>query len=67
MTRPCFVADARRVVLPAFGAYTGGLDARDPAVAGLFPRGGRLFLLGRERLFSMPTGPFRRTAGAAPV
>ena len=50
--RPCFVADARRVVMPAFGAYTGGLDVADPAIARLFPRGGRVFLLGRERVFS---------------
>ncbi len=52
--RPCFVTDARRVILPAFGAYTGGLDMRDPAISGLFRRGGRVFLLGRERLFSFP-------------
>ena len=31
-----------------------GLDVHDPAIAGLFPRGGRLFLLGQERLFSFP-------------
>lgn len=55
VTRPCFVADGRRIVLPAFGAYTGGLDARDAAVATYFPRGARLFLLGRDRLFSMPS------------
>ena len=54
VTRPCFVADPRRVILPSFGAYTGGLDLRDPALAGLFRRGGRAFLLGRDRLFSMP-------------
>lgn len=59
ITRPCFVADSQRILLPAFGAYTGGLDAHDPAVAGLFPRGGRLFLLGRDRLFSMPSAPAR--------
>ncbi len=57
VTRPCFVADPCRVVLPAFGAYTGGLDARDPAVAGLFPRGARLFLLGRDQLFGMASAP----------
>jgi metallophosphoesterase superfamily enzyme len=51
------------VLLPAFGAYTGGLDARDPAIAGLFPRGARAFLLGRERLFSMPTGRERVADG----
>ena len=52
VSRPCFVADAQRIMLPAFGAYTGGLDVTDPAIGRLFPRGGRVFLLGRERLFS---------------
>jgi DNA ligase-associated metallophosphoesterase len=52
VSRPCFVADARRVVMPAFGAYTGGMDVREPAISRLFPRGGRVFLLGKERLFS---------------
>jgi DNA ligase-associated metallophosphoesterase len=52
VSRPCFVTDARRVVLPAFGSYTGGVDVREPAIRRLFPRGGRLFLLGKERLFS---------------
>lgn len=52
IVRPCFVADSRRVLMPAFGAYTGGLDVRDPAIARLFPRGARVFLLGQGRLFS---------------
>jgi DNA ligase-associated metallophosphoesterase len=59
VSRPCFVADTRRVMLPAFGAYTGGLDVRDPAIARLFPRGGRVFLLGKERLFSFALGAAR--------
>jgi len=56
VSRPCFVADQNRAMLPAFGAYTGGLDVRDPAIARLFPRGGRAFLLGRDRLFSFAIG-----------
>ena len=64
VTRPCFVADARRILMPAFGAYTGGLDARDPAIGALFPRGARLFLLGRERLFSLPAPALRRAVPA---
>jgi len=52
VSRPCYVTDARRMMLPAFGAYTGGLDVSDPAIARLFPRGGRVFLLGTDRLFS---------------
>lgn len=64
VTRPCFVADGRRLLLPALGAYTGGLDVGDPAIAGLFPRGGRIWLLGRERLFSF--GLAARRTKAAP-
>jgi len=59
VSRPCFVADAHRLMLPAFGAYTGGLDVRQPAIARLFPRGGRVFLLGHERLFSFAIGTLR--------
>ena len=57
--RPCFIADDRRIVLPAFGAYTGGLDVRNPALKALFPRGGRVFLVGRDRLFSFGLGERR--------
>ncbi len=62
VARPCFVTDTRRVMMPAFGAYTGGLDVRDPAIARLFPRGGRAFLLGKDRLFS-----FALTRGGNPL
>ncbi len=56
MTRPCFVAGPQRLMLPAFGAFTGGLDVRHPAIARLFPRGARAFLLGQERLFAFALG-----------
>ena len=59
ITRPCFVFGSERLMLPAFGAYTGGLDVTHPAIMALFPRGGRLFLLGRERLFSFALGGAR--------
>lgn len=52
ITRPCFVSSAARLMLPAFGTYTGGLDIRHPAIAALFPRGSRVFLRGQDRLFS---------------
>jgi DNA ligase-associated metallophosphoesterase len=65
ISRPCFATDARRVILPSFGAYTGGLDVRDPALGGLFPRGGRVFMLGPDRLYSVPMAPMRRRAESA--
>ncbi len=33
IARRCFVASARKLILPAFGALTGGLDASHPAIA----------------------------------
>ena len=36
--RPCLLVDARRAILPAFGAYTGGLRSNDPALRRLFDR-----------------------------
>jgi hypothetical protein len=36
--RRCFVTDGERIVLPAFGAYAGGLNVLDAAYARLFAR-----------------------------
>jgi DNA ligase-associated metallophosphoesterase len=52
VVRPCFVTDGVRLVLPAFGAYTGGLDVRAPALAAVFPLGGSVHLLGQAKIFS---------------
>ncbi len=49
----CFLADHRRVILPAFGAYAGGLDARDPALTALFPGGCAIHFIGRTRLATL--------------
>jgi DNA ligase-associated metallophosphoesterase len=61
ITRPCFVAGPNRLMLPAFGAFTGGLDIRHPAIARLFPHGCRAFLLGRDRLFGFALGQSSET------
>lgn len=50
----CFVTDGRRVVLPAFGAYAGGLDVRDPALRRLLARRFEVHLLGRGRVVRLP-------------
>jgi DNA ligase-associated metallophosphoesterase len=36
MERRCFASDGERVVMPAFGAYTGGLSIRDDAFSKIF-------------------------------
>ncbi len=36
--RRCFITDGERLILPAFGAYAGGLNVRDAAFGGMFAR-----------------------------
>ena len=47
--RRCFVTDGERLVLPAFGAYAGGLNIRDEAFKGLFARPPLAIALGGRR------------------
>ncbi|WP_058244479.1 ligase-associated DNA damage response endonuclease PdeM [Thalassovita autumnalis] len=35
ITRPCFLVDSDRIIMPAYGSYTGGLRSDDPALARL--------------------------------
>ena len=36
VSRRCFACDGARLVMPAFGAYAGGLNVRDPAFSNVF-------------------------------
>ena len=65
IARPCFVADSSRLMLPAFGGAGTGQDVRAPAVARLFPRGLRVFLLGQEQLYSFALEQLGRVAEVA--
>jgi hypothetical protein len=54
MERRCFASDGERAVMPAFGAYTGGLSIRDAAFAKLFPTPGLMaHVLGDHRLHTI--------------
>lgn len=46
----CFIHDERRIVLPAFGAYTGGLHVESEAIRALFPASFRIDLVLRGQL-----------------
>jgi hypothetical protein len=53
VSRRCFATDGRALVMPAFGAYTGGLNIRDRAFTAVF--GTRSFtahMLGDDRLYA---------------
>jgi uncharacterized protein len=42
-----------RCILPAFGAYAGGLNVCDRAFAPLFPEGLTAHVMGKERIFAI--------------
>lgn len=52
--RRCFVASATKLVLPAFGALTGGMDARDPAILRAVGSGAEALVPVAERLLRFP-------------
>ena len=55
VSRRCFATDGMRMVMPAFGAYAGGLNIRHAAFADLF--GTLAFtahMLGDQRLYAFP-------------
>ena len=52
--RSCFAYDGERLIMPAFGAYTGGLNILDPTFAPIFPDGAMAFVLAKDRVLPAP-------------
>jgi DNA ligase-associated metallophosphoesterase len=53
VSRRCFATDGKALVMPAFGAYTGGLNVRDRAFAAVFgARAVTAHMLGEGRLYA---------------
>jgi uncharacterized protein len=52
LRRPCFVGNGLRLVMPAFGAFTGGLNILDAAFEPLFGNDGlAVWMLGQEGVY----------------
>ncbi|MDR6432441.1 ligase-associated DNA damage response endonuclease PdeM [Brucella pseudogrignonensis] len=50
--RPCFASDGQRLIMPAFGAYTGALNVLDRAFRGLFVDTTlRAYMLGQGKVY----------------
>jgi DNA ligase-associated metallophosphoesterase len=48
ISRSCFLVDRDRVILPAFGTYTGGLDVSSPPLTMLMHSDAKALLTGRQ-------------------
>ena len=58
------MSDGKRVLMPAFGAYAGGLDVFEAPIRSLFPEGFHAYLLGRDSVHAISAS--RLTPGALP-
>ena len=56
VSRRCFACDGERIVMPAFGAYAGGLNVRDRAFAQVFETlKFTAHMLGERRVYAVAT------------
>jgi uncharacterized protein len=54
VSRPCFVRTAKKLILPSFGALTGGLEAGHPAIASALGEKAEALLEAAGRLVTLP-------------
>ena len=54
VARRCFVASGRKLILPALGALTGGMDADDPAIVRVVGRPAQALIPVEDRLLRFP-------------
>lgn len=53
VSRPCFVANKNQVILPAFGALTGGMDVTSEEISNFFEGSFDAFLLGQRKIYKV--------------
>lgn len=56
----CFATDGARAIMPAFGAYTGGLDVTDSAFRGLFRGGYHAWMMLPEKVYAVHASKLAR-------
>lgn len=54
VSRRCFILSERKIILPAFGALTGGLDARHPEIGRAMGCSGQAVIALADRLLRFP-------------
>lgn len=53
LNRDCFITDGYKLIMPAFGAYTGGLSIQSPEIKSLFNKECEIYALGEKRIYNL--------------
>jgi DNA ligase-associated metallophosphoesterase len=67
LRRRCFTVGHQRLIMPAFGAYAGGLNVLDPAVTVLFPMGFEVHVLGEGKVHRLAMTQLRADYSSFPL
>ena len=62
IVRRCFAVSASKLILPAYGAFTGGLDVGDPAIVGVMRGPVMAVVVEGGQLLRYPVAPLRIAA-----
>jgi uncharacterized protein len=58
--RPCFVGNGRRLIMPAFGSFAGGLNILDAAFEPIFGNEGlKVWMMGQDGVYPLATRQLR--------
>jgi hypothetical protein len=51
ISRPCFIENGDKMILPSFGAYTGGLSVTHPSIVKIMGDDARLYIKGERKIY----------------
>lgn len=55
INKPCFIEDGIRMIMPAYGTLTGGLDITKPPINRIFQKNFIAHILGKNQIYSIPS------------
>ena len=53
ITKPCFMIDNKRLILPAYGSYTGGLNLKSRILQSLFSNQLKVYAVGNKKVLEI--------------
>ena len=62
LSGPCFIRSKDRIILPSFGAYTGGMDITSPAIQSLFPGEYEIIICWKDKTYRLSKDRYLQNA-----
>ena len=63
ITKPCFIVYKNKIILPAYGTYTGGLNIKSIEFKKIFKPGFKAYALGNKKVFRIENNNLLKNRG----